>query len=54
MGFAEGGTSLGSSDVASDGGWAWESGWSWNEGEHVVEVFGVDRAGRESERSSSA
>lgn len=50
--FLENGVSLGSSNVAADGSWAWESGWSWNEGEHAVEVFSLDAAGIESQRAS--
>jgi len=50
----ENGKRLGTSDVAADGSWIWESGWSWDEGEHVVKVFAVDSTGTESERTSVA
>lgn len=52
--IVEGGTRLGTSSVAPDGVWAWESGWPWTEGPHVVEYFAVDAAGNESRRTMVA
>jgi len=48
VGFRAGGTLLGTSRVAADGTWAWDSGWPWQAGMHTVEVFAVDAAGSES------
>ncbi|MEG3626975.1 hypothetical protein [Streptomyces poriticola] len=48
VGFRAGGTLLGTTPVAADGRWTWDSGWSWQEGRHTVEVFAVDTAGTES------
>ncbi|MFF4429844.1 hypothetical protein ACFYZ4_11840 [Streptomyces sp. NPDC001513] len=46
--FQEGGVTLGTCEVRSDGSWVWESGWAWNEGDHFVEAIAVDAVGNAS------
>ncbi|MFF8266862.1 hypothetical protein ACF059_05660 [Streptomyces sp. NPDC016562] len=46
--FQEGGVSLGTCEVRSDGAWVWEPGWAWNEGDHFVEAVAVDAVGNAS------
>ena len=48
--FLEHDVSVGATDVDPDGNWAWERGRPWKEGEHTLEAFALDTAGRVSPR----
>ncbi|MFK4546123.1 hypothetical protein RKD29_005719 [Streptomyces tendae] len=47
----EHGRFLGQTNVAADGTWSWELGRAWSQGKHLVRLFGVHRAGYQSERT---
>ncbi|MFJ3038718.1 hypothetical protein [Streptomyces tendae] len=47
----EHGRFLGQTNVAADGTWSWELGRAWSQGKHLVRLYGVHRAGYQSERT---